>query len=64
MWLLCSFQGPPRGSREGFSTRSLKTQQHANPLKPDGMPVLAGKGLVDVSSTTVLDRGGPRIGTP
>jgi hypothetical protein len=38
LWLLCSFQGPPRGRWAGRSTRwstgehrSLKTQQHARP---------------------------------
>lgn len=36
MWLLCSFQGPPRGTRRGIPgiARSLKTQQHARPRTP------------------------------
>jgi hypothetical protein len=46
-------------SRAGFASRSLKTQQHATALKPDGMSELARSGLVDVPSSTVLDRAGP-----
>jgi hypothetical protein len=35
MWLLCSFQGPPRGAPEGIPRRrSLKTQQHARARAP------------------------------
>ena len=35
MWLLCSFQGPPRGAPAGTPRmRSLKTQQHARARAP------------------------------
>jgi hypothetical protein len=36
MWLLCSFQGPPRAAHEGIPrrARSLKTQQHARARAP------------------------------
>ena len=67
MWLLCSFQGPPRGAPDGTRRkRSLKTQQHARARAPRsvapresavGAPVgerrLARPGSVDVLGRTV-----------
>ena len=50
--------------REGFSTRSLKTQQHAIALKPCGMQELARPGSVDVSSSTDLVCAGSRMELP
>src|ERR1700712_4302327 len=73
MWLLCSFQGPPRGAHEGIprGARSLKTQQHAPARAPRnvapregvvGDPIedlrLARPGSVDVLGPVV---GGRRI---
>jgi len=50
--------------REGFSTRSLKTQQHATALKPCGMQMLARPGSVDIPSGAAQGRAGSRIGAP
>jgi|SRR3954454_13547456 hypothetical protein len=76
MWLLCSFQGPPRGAHEGIprEARSLKTQQHAQARAPRcvapregvvGPPRkeirLARPGSVDVLGPMV---GGHRIDSP
>jgi hypothetical protein len=54
MWLLCSFQGPPRGAPGGIRRmRSLKTQQHARARAPrDAAPsneVLGGLSSLDES---------------
>jgi hypothetical protein len=70
MWLLCSFQGPPRGAPDGSRRkRSLKTQQHARARAPRcaapresvvGTPSeecrLARPGSVDVLGRTVGGR--------
>ena len=76
MWLLCSFQGPPRGAHKGIprGARSLKTQQHARAQAPRcvapregvvGAPRkeirLARPGSVDVLGPMV---GGHRIDSP
>ena len=70
MWLLCSFQGPPRGAPDGTRRRrSLKTQQHAGlelremrhrtrgPVGPRSRGGrLAQPGSVDVLGRTVGSR--------
>lgn len=58
------FSRTAKRARVGLTSRSLKTQQHASALKPDGMSVLAQSSSVDVSSSTDLVCAGSRMELP